>query len=127
MDRKTIETLLRATLQIIGSYIMAKNILGSSVDAVMWEMIVGGIMSVMSIVWGVLDKNVGIEMLQSTIRNVFVAFGGVLVAQGKLSSEKLETYIGFAITILPVVYSILSRKKSQAVVTGGIEHNALKI
>jgi hypothetical protein len=127
MDRKTIETLLRATLQIIGSYIMAKNLLGPSVDAVMWEMIVGGIMSVMSIVWGVLDKNVGIEMLQSTIRNVFVAFGGVLVAQGKLSSEKLETYIGFAITILPVIYSILSRKKSQAVVTGNIEHNALKV
>jgi hypothetical protein len=106
---------------------MAKNILGASVDAVMWEMIVGGIMSVMSIVWGVMDKNLGIEMLQSTIRNVFVAFGGVLVAQGKLSSEKLETYIGFAITILPVIYSILSRKKSQDVVTGGIEHNALKI
>ena len=127
MDRKTIETVLRATLQIIGSYIMAKNLLGPSVDAVMWEMIVGGIMSVMSIVWGVLDKNVGIEMLQSTIRNVFVAFGGVLVAQGKLSSEKLETYIGFAITLLPVIYSILSRKKSQAVVTGSIEHNALKV
>jgi hypothetical protein len=127
MDRKTIETLLRATLQIIGSYIMAKNLLGPSMDAVMWEMVIGGIMSVMSIVWGVLDKNVGIEMLQSTIRNVFVAFGGVLVAQGKLSSEKLETYIGFAITILPVIYSILSRKKSQEVVTGGIEHNALKV
>ena len=127
MDRKTIETVLRATLQIIGSYIMAKNLLGPSVDAVMWEMIMGGIMSVMSIVWGVLDKNIGIEMLQSTIRNVFVAFGGVLVAQGKLSSEKLETYIGFAITLLPVIYSILSRKKSQAVVTGSIEHNALKV
>jgi hypothetical protein len=106
---------------------MAKNLLGPSVDAVMWEMVIGGVMSVLSIVWGVLDKNVGIEMLQSTIRNVFVAFGGVLVAQGKLSSEKLETYIGFAITILPVIYSILSRKKSQEVVTGGIEHNALKV
>ena len=126
MDRKTIETLLRTAMTSLGVFMLGKNLLGTPIDASVWQMVVGAAMSLLSIIWGILDKNLGIEMLQSFIRSAFVGFGGLLVAKGQLSAGTLESVIGVITALLPAIYSYLSRKKSQEIATGGIIVEALK-
>ncbi len=126
MDRKTIETLLRTAMTSLGVFMLGKNLLGTAIDASVWQMVVGTAMSLLAVVWGVLDKNLGIEMLQSFIRSAFVGFGGLLVAKGQLSAGTLESVIGVITAILPAIYSFLSRKKSQEIAKGAIIVEALK-
>lgn len=126
MDRKTIETLLRTAMTSLGVFMLGKNLLGTPIDASVWQMVVGSGMSLLAVVWGVLDKNLGIEMLQSFIRSAFVGFGGLLVAKGQLSAGTLESIIGVITAILPALYSFLSRKKSQEIAKGSIIVEALK-
>ena len=126
MDRKTIETLLRTAMTSLGVFMLGKNLLGTPIDASVWQMVVGSGMSLLAVVWGVLDKNLGIEMLQSFIRSAFVGFGGLMVAQGQLSAGTLESIIGVITAILPALYSFLSRKKSQEIAKGAIIVEALK-
>lgn len=126
MTRQTLETITRSILMSIGTFMIGKNLLGSEINPDIWEMVVGSIMSAMAIIWGVLDKNLSIEMLQSFIRSMFVGFGGLLVAKGDLSAEALESYLGIAMAILTIVYSISSRKKNNLLVDGELRPEDLK-
>jgi len=126
MTRQTLETITRSILMSIGTFMIGKNLLGSEINPDIWEMVVGSVMSAMAIIWGVLDKNLSIEMLQSFIRSMFVGFGGLLVAKGDLSAESLESYLGIAMAILTIVYSISSRKKNNLLVDGELRPEDLK-
>lgn len=126
MTRQTLETITRSILMSLGTFIIGKNLLGSEVTPDLYEMVVGSVMSGMAILWGVLDKNLSIEMLQSFIRSLFVGFGGLLVAKGNLSAESLESYLGIAMAILTIVYSISSRNKNKLLVNGDVRPEDLK-
>lgn len=126
MTRQTLETITRSILMSLGTFIIGKNLLGSEITPDLYEMVVGSVMSGVAILWGVLDKNLSIEMLQSFIRSMFVGFGGLLVAKGDLSAEALESYLGIAMAILTIVYSISSRKKNNLLVDGELRPEDLK-
>lgn len=126
MNKETIFTLLRTVLVSVGVFLVGKNFLGSPIDAVMWEMLVGIAMSGLAVLWGILDKDLPIEMLQSFIRSAIVGLGGLLVAKGSLSPEKLESILGIVLAILPFIYSVISRKKSDAIVEGAVQPEKLK-
>lgn len=126
MTRQTLETITRSILMSLGTFIIGKNLLGSEITPDLYEMVVGSVMSGVAILWGVLDKNLSIEMLQSFIRSMFVGFGGLLVAKGDLTAESLESYLGIAMAILTIVYSISSRKKNNLLVDGELRPEDLK-
>ena len=126
MNKETIYTIARTLLTSVGVFLIGKNFMGQQIDQVMWQMLVGIAMSAFSVVWGIWDKTLGIEMLQSFIRSAIIGFGGLLVAKGSLTPEKLESILGIALAVLPLVYSILSKKKSTELANGTIEPNALK-
>lgn len=126
MNKETIFTIARTLLTSVGVFLIGKNFLGSPIDQSMWQMLVGLIMSAGSVAWGIWDKTLGIEMLQSFIRSAIIGLGGLLVAKGSISPEKLESILGIALAVLPLVYSILSKKKSGEIATGAIEPATLK-
>ena len=126
MNKETIYTILRTLLTSAGVFLLGKNFLGSAIDQSLWQMLVGIAMSLFSVLWGIWDKTLGIEMLQSFIRSAIVGLGGLLVAKGSISPEKLESILGIALAVLPLIYSILSKKKSGEIAEGYIEPNALK-
>jgi len=126
MNKETVFTLIRTLLTSVGVFLIGKNFMGSSIDQSIWQMLVGIIMAGVSVVWGILDKTVGLEMLQSFIRSLIVGLGGLLVARGTMTPEKVESILGIALAVLPLVYSILSRKKSDAIVEGSIAPFELK-
>lgn len=126
MNKETIFTIARTLLTSVGVFLIGKNFLGQAIDQVLWQMLVGIAMSAFSVVWGIYDKTLGLEMLQSFIRSAIIGLGGLLVAKGSLSPEKLESILGIALAVLPLVYSILSKKKSTELAEGYIEPSALK-
>jgi hypothetical protein len=126
MTKETVFTLIRTLLTSVGVFLIGKNFLGSPIDQSIWQMLVGVIMSGVSVVWGIMDKTIGLEMLQSFIRSVIVGLGGLLVAKGSMTPEKLESILGIVLAFLPLVYSILSRKKSDAIMEGSIAPFELK-
>ena len=126
MNKETIFTIARTLLTSVGVFLIGKNFMGSQIDQSLWQMLVGIAMSAFSVVWGVWDKTLGIEMLQSFIRSLVVGLGGLLVAKGTLTPEKLESILGIALAVLPLVYSILSKKKSDEIKEGSITPDALK-
>ena len=126
MNKETVFTLIRTLLTSVGVFLIGKNFLGSPIDQSVWQMLVGVIMAGVSVVWGIMDKTIGLEMLQSFIRSAIVGLGGLLVAKGSLSPEKLESILGIALAVLPLLYSILSKKKSGELNDGAIDPNALK-
>jgi hypothetical protein len=126
MNKETVFTIARTLLTSVGVFLIGKNFLGQAIDQVLWQMLVGIAMSAFSVVWGMYDKTLGLEMLQSFIRSAIIGLGGLLVAKGSLSPEKLESILGIALAVLPLVYSILSKKKSTELAEGYIEPSALK-
>jgi hypothetical protein len=126
MNKETIYTVLRTLLTSVGVFLIGKNFMGSAIDQSMWQMLVGLAMSAFSVAWGIWDKTLGIEMLQSFIRSLIVGLGGLLVAKGSISPEKLESILGIVLAVLPLVYSIISRKKSDGIADGTIAPFELK-
>jgi uncharacterized membrane protein len=126
MNKETVFTLIRTLLTSVGVFLIGKNFLGSPIDQSVWQMLVGLIMAAISVAWGIMDKTIGLEMLQSFIRSVIVGLGGLLVAKGSVSPEKLESILGIVLAVLPLVYSILSRKKSDGIADGSIAAFELK-
>jgi hypothetical protein len=126
MNKETVFTLIRTLLTSVGVFLIGKNFLGSPIDQSVWQMLVGVIMAGVSVVWGIMDKTIGLEMLQSFIRSAIVGLGGLLVAKGSMTPEKLESILGIVLAVLPLVYSILSRKKSDGINEGSIAPFELK-
>jgi hypothetical protein len=126
MNKETLMSLLRTFLTSFGIFLLGKNLFGSVIDQSIWQMVVGVTMAGVSVVWGIFDKTVGIEMLQSFLRSAIIGFGGLLVARGSLSPEKLESILGIVMSILPLLYSILSRKKTNNLVNGTLSLEELK-
>lgn len=127
MNRQSIVTMIRALMTAIGFFLMGKNLLGNSVDQVMMEMFSGVILAGVSVYWGIVDKTVTIEAWQSFIRQLVVGVGGLLLAKGWVSAELIDDVLGAALAILPVIYSILSRKKSVEISDGWIKTTDLKV
>jgi hypothetical protein len=126
MNKQTVFTLVRTLLTSVGVFLIGKNFMGSPIDQSVWQMLVGIIMAGVSVVWGIMDKTIGLEMLQSFIRSVIVGLGGLLVAKGSMTPEKLESILGIVLAVLPLIYSILSRKKSDGINEGSIAPFELK-
>ena len=126
MNKETLMSLLRTFLTSFGIFLLGKNLFGSVIDQSVWQMVVGVTMAGVSVIWGIFDKTVGIEMLQSFLRSAIIGFGGLLVARGSLSPEKLESILGIVMSILPLIYSMLSRKKTNDLVNGTLSLEELK-
>lgn len=127
MTKETGLSLLRSLIMLVGSFLIGHKLFNQAVDAPTWEIWGGALLSLGSLVWSVVDKSLGIEMLQTTIRQVLTAAGGILIASGKLDSARVESIVGFVLAALPFLYGILSRKKSASIITGKISVDKLKL
>jgi len=126
MNKDTVLSIVRTLMTSFGIFLLGKNLLGSEIDQSIWQMVVGVIMAGISVVWGIFDKTVEIEMLQSFIRSAIIGFGGLLVARGSLTPEKLDSILGIVVAILPLLYSMLSRKKTSNLADGSLRIEDLK-
>lgn len=125
MTQEQLFGLLRAILTLAGTYLFGHNIFGNAIDASLWQEIAGGVMVVASFVWSILEKSLTLEIFQSSILKIIMVVGGLLVTSGKLTGAALQAWIAALTALLPIIYSYLSKMKSQQIQSGEIQTKKL--
>lgn len=126
MTKDNVFALIRNLLTIAGGYIIGKSFFGTSVDDNTWQGIIGIVIAMVGVVWSILDKTLGIEQLQGAIRHIVSVVGGILIASGKLTAERLDTWLGIITVLVPIIYGLLSKTKSTQLQQGTIAVHQLK-
>lgn len=126
MNKEQILSLVRTILSAVGAFFIGKYILGNKVDEPLLELIVGAVMTLASIIWSIVDKTATLEKMESGVRQIIIVIGGLLVSAGKLSAEKLETYVGLAVALTAFIWSTLGKKKTEAISSGKVDVSNLK-
>lgn len=125
MSQDQITGIIRAILTIAGTYLFGHNLFGAKVDESLWQEVSGCVMVVAAFVWSIATKTLTLEIFQSSILKVITVVGMLLVTSGKLAGGTLTAIATLATTVLPIIYSILSKKKSAAIATGDVTPSQL--
>lgn len=118
MNKEKVFSIIRSVLTIVGAFLVGKSFLGNTIDDNLWLGIGGGIITAISVVWGIVDKTATIEGLQSGIRNVLIFFGALLVGSGIIKDEVLQAILGIVPIVITILYSQLSKAKSKEIAEG---------
>jgi hypothetical protein len=97
---------------------MGFSFLGSTIDDNLWAGLGGAVITGIGVVWGILDKTATVEAIQSGLRSIIIVFGTLLVGSGVIKNELLDSLLAIVATIVPVLYSKLSRDKSKNIAAG---------
>lgn len=120
MTKEQFYSIITALLTVVGTFLIGKNIWGQPVDTELWQTITGAVLAVAGLVMSFLDKNLTIEKWQGIARTTIMAVGGVLIGIGRLTPEALETWIGIITSLIPMLYTWLSKKKNEQIQAGEI-------
>ena len=66
------------------------------------------------------DKSATIEAVQSGLRSVIIFVGALLVGSGVIKDEVLQSVLAIVATLVPVIYSQLSKQKNKEIAAGNI-------
>lgn len=125
MSKDQLFGLLRAVLTLAGTYLFGHSFFGVAINESIWAEIGGAILVVAAFVWTFIDKTLTLEIFQSTLLKVLMVFGGLLVTSGKITGDKLNAFVAIATSLAPIIYSFISKKKSQNIVSGDISTDKL--
>jgi len=112
---------LRAVLILVGSYVVGKNAFGHAIDSSTWQIIAGSVITIASTWWGIATKTTTIESVESAVRSIVTAIGGLFVSGGMLSGDNLTAILGLVTALAPLVQSMLSKSKNQQIATGAVK------
>lgn len=74
----------------------------------LWTDVTGGILAVVSLVWA-WQAHSGWDVLESFIRKALTAMGALCIYKGWMTPEKIGLYIGLAMALLSLIWSIRSK------------------
>lgn len=97
-----VQAILQNVLALVGGFLVLKGI-----DAGVIGQVSGIALAIVSIVWGITQKNVNGGAILSTVGNIVTFVGGLLVAKGTLSNGDLATYSGLIIALATSVLDAL--------------------
>lgn len=126
MNKETSFIFVRALGTAIGSWLIGNYIWGTQITPEVWQVIIGIILSLASLGWSIYEKNVQEEMVTSTVRQIISFFGGLWVASGKITPDRLDSLGGFVMVIIPIVLSYFEKKKSTRLAKREITISKLK-
>ena len=118
MTKEQLLGIARSVLMVGGAWLLGRNILGATVDPALWQEISGALLMLVSLYLTVKSKELTIEILQSVLLKVVMVVGTILVASGKISGEYLDKIVLSVTVLAPIIYSILSKKKSAEIASG---------
>lgn len=124
MSLDTLLSIIRTAMTLAGSYVLGHNLLGHTIDASLWQEIMGAAMAVGGTIWGICDKPATIEGLQSAIRSIVLAVGGVLMALGVVNQQNLDTVLALLLAVIPMIQSHTSKVKVKQLDSGKLTTDA---
>lgn len=126
MKKEQILSVLRTIITAAGAFVAGKFIFGTAIDDQLWVGITGAILSLASVVWGVIDKTATVEMVASAARSVFLVFGPLVVSAGWIKNESVEAIALIITTLIPVLMSRTESVKNQQIAKGELPVAKLK-
>lgn len=118
MTKESWLSILRHVLTAAGAYVAGKSFLGSTIDDNLWLGIAGSVVTAASIIWGIVDKTVNNEMLQSGLRSIVLTFGTLLVGSGVIKDEVLQMALAIISIAIPVSLSESAKRTNKNVAVG---------
>lgn len=125
MNKETVLSIVRSILTAVGAYMAGKYFLGTPIDDNLWLGIIGSVTTLVSVIWGIVNKTATIEAVQSGLRSVIMFIGALLVGSGILKEEVVASILSIVAVIIPIVYSELSKQKSKEIAKGQLGVNDL--
>ena len=113
-------SIFRTALVAVGTYLTGKFFLGTELDDNTIAGWISLIVALAASIWGFVDKTVGIEQLQSAVRNVLIALGALFISIGSINDQVLELILLTVDTILGSTLGVASRIKNEKVASGAI-------
>lgn len=120
MTKESWLSILRIALTAVGSYLVGMSFLGTTIDNNLWLGVAGAVVTAASIVWGIVDKTVTNEKLQSGLRSIVLTFGTLLVGSGVIKDEILQAVLAIIAIAIPAADSEVSKRKNKNVAVGEI-------
>ena len=120
MTKESVFSILRFALTAVGAYLVGKNFFGSPIDNEVWQGIMGAILTLIGVIWGIMDKSATVEAVQSGLRSVITFVGVGLVGAGVIKDELLQAILGIIAVVVPVIYSQTSKVKNKEIATGEV-------
>jgi hypothetical protein len=111
---------LRAVGSLIGAYLVGHAVFGHTITADVWQVIGGAVLTIVSAAWGVWTKTSTIEGIESSIRSVLAALGGLGVSAGVISGSQLAAALAAIIPLATVIQSALAKSKTQQIAAGTV-------
>jgi hypothetical protein len=91
----TVQSLIQSVLALLGGYLIIRGFDPTSVSTVS-----GIVMGLVSVIWGgIAAKAVNGNAVITIVTNIATFVGGILVANGKLSTANAQTYIGLIVAL----------------------------
>jgi len=118
MNKEVVLSIVRSILTAVGAYMAGKYFLGTPIDDNLWLGVIGSVTTLVSVIWGIMDKTATIEAVQSGLRSVITFIGALLVGSGVLKEEVIASILYIVAVIIPIVYSQLSKLKSKEIAKG---------
>jgi hypothetical protein len=109
---------LRALGALVGAYLVGHAIFGHTITEDVWQVVGGAVLTIVSTVWGIVSKTSHIEGIESSIRSVIAALGGLGVSYGVITGTQLATILAAIIPVATVVQSALAKAKTQQIAAG---------
>lgn len=118
MNKESWLSILRTILTAVGAYLAGKSFLGATIDNDLWLGISASIVTAASIIWGIVDKTVTSEALQSGLRSIVLTFGTLLVGSGIIKDEVLQAALAVISIAIPAALSEAAKRTNKNVATG---------
>lgn len=118
MSKANYQSLIRAILTVLGTYLAGRNFFGHLLDPSLLAGISGTVLALGMVAWGYIDKETTIEGFESLIRSAGVAAGGVAVSLGWIKNEVVLELLGIGSILGPIILSKISRFKTKQVANG---------
>ena len=121
MNKEIVLSVVRSILTAVGAYLMGKFFLGSTIDNNLWGGIAASVVTAVAIVWGIIDKSINAEKLESGLRSIVITFGTLLVGSGVIKSEVLDSVLAVVSLLIPVLLSQAAKSANKSVATGEVK------
>jgi hypothetical protein len=118
MNKETILSAVRAIFTFAGTFLIGHSLFGHALSADLWQLILGAVVTIISVTSSLVTKDAQIESLQSGVRQILVAAGGVLLSLGVIKQETFESAMAAILAIIPVIQSYVSKEKVKQIDQG---------
>lgn len=125
MSQNQVFSIIRNLAMVLGSWLVGRNLFGATLTPEVWQEVVGGIILLVTLYFTWKSHELTIELAQTLILKLVMSVGTVLIASGKITGEYLTKIIGTLTVLIPIIYSIISKKKSEKIAAGDISTSKL--